>query len=80
MTAMAVVGPMTAEQFLARPEHEHRWTELVGGELVVDPQLLRHQLICSEILHELISWTRDGTLTSALLSGFALKLGAVFGE
>ena len=40
MTAMPVAEPMTAEEFLALPDGEHRWTELVGGELVVDPPIL----------------------------------------
>jgi hypothetical protein len=55
MTAMSVAEPMTAEdEFLALPEHELRWTELRDGELVVDVPILRHQLICSEILFEAV--------------------------
>jgi len=53
MTAMSVAEPMTAEKFLALPDRELRWTELVGGELVVDVPILRHQLVCSGILFEL---------------------------
>ena len=37
MTAMSVPEPMTAQEFLALPEQEHRSSELVGGEIVVNP-------------------------------------------
>ena len=58
MTAMPVTERMTAEEYLALPEDDVRWTELVGGELVVDVPILRHQLICSELLYELMAWGR----------------------
>ena len=58
MMAMPVAEPMTAEEYLALPEQDLRWTEFVGGELVVDVPILRHQLICSEILFKLMSWAR----------------------
>ena len=58
MTAMPAVARMTAEEFLALPEHELRGAELIGGELVMDPPILRHQLISSEILFEIMAWTR----------------------
>ena len=68
--------------------------ELVGGELVVDVPSLRHQLICSEILVELMAWARtapDRGLASIELAvrigvrdvyqpGFAVALDALFGE
>lgn len=59
MTAMPVTERMTAEEYLARPyEDEHRWEELVGGVIVVDKPLLRHQRICGELYAALVVWTR----------------------
>ncbi|CAA9495596.1 MAG: hypothetical protein AVDCRST_MAG67-1661 [uncultured Solirubrobacteraceae bacterium] len=59
MTAMPVVERMTAEEFLARPyDPRERSAELIGGVIVIDNPLLEHQLVCSEILHELVGWTR----------------------
>lgn len=76
MTAMPLAEPMTAEEFLALPEDELRWTELVGGELVVDVPILGHQLICSEILFELMAWAR-----AAPGRGLAsIELAVGFGE
>jgi Uma2 family endonuclease len=41
MTAMPVAEPMTAEEFLALPDGEHRWSELVGGDRdVYQPDLV----------------------------------------
>jgi Uma2 family endonuclease len=75
MTAMPVAEPMTAEEFLALPDGEHRWTELVGGELVVDPPLLRHQLICSELLFELMAWERAAPDRGLACMELAVRIG-----
>ena len=75
MTAMPVAEPMTAEEFLALPDGEHRWTELVGGELVVDPPLLRHQLICSELLFELMAWGRAAPGRGLASMELAVRIG-----
>lgn len=59
MTPMPVVERMTAEEFLARPyDPRERGAELIDGVLVVDNPLVKHQLACSEILHELLLWSR----------------------
>ena len=58
MTAMSVAERMTADEFLALSEHELRWAELVGGEVVREVPTLRHQRISAELLYALISWTR----------------------
>ena len=59
MTAMSVADRMTAEEFLARPyDPRERGAELIGGVIVVDNPLVKHQLVCSEILHELMLWSR----------------------
>lgn len=75
MTAMPVVEPMTAEEFLALPEDELRWAELVGGEFVVDSPILRHQLICSEILVDLILWTRAEVARGLASIELAVRIG-----
>jgi hypothetical protein len=41
MTAMSAPEPMTAQECLALPAQEHRSSELVGGEIVVDPPSLQ---------------------------------------
>ena len=59
MSSMPVVEPMTVAEYLALVDDgEYRWAQLVGGELVIDPPKLPHQLICVEILHELELWRR----------------------
>src|ERR1700710_610243 len=76
MTAMPVVEPMTAEEFLALPPTlERRWAELVGGELVVDPPLMRHQLVCGEIFHELMSWARAEAGRGLAVISLAISIG-----
>ncbi len=75
MTAMPVVERMTAEEFLALPEDELRWAELVGGELVVDVPILRHQLICSEILFELMAWARAASDRGLPSIELAVRMG-----
>jgi Uma2 family endonuclease len=72
---MAVVERMTAEEFLARPDQELRWTELVGGEVVVDVPILRHQLICSELLFELMAWARCGPDRGLASIELAVRIG-----
>jgi len=72
---MAVVEPMTAEEYLALPEQDLRWTELVGGELVVDVPILRHQLICSEILFEIMAWTRTAPDRGLACIELAVRIG-----
>ena len=75
MTAMPVVERMTAEQFLALPLDELRWAELLGGELVVDLPVLRHQLICSEILFELMAWGRAAAGRGLASIELAVRIG-----
>ncbi len=75
MTAMPVVEPMTAEEYLALPQQGLRWTELVGGELVVDVPILRHQLICSEILFELMAWARAAPDRGLASIELAVRIG-----
>jgi Uma2 family endonuclease len=75
MTAMPVAERMTAEEFLALPEGQHRWTELVGGELVVDPPVLRHQLICSELVHELMIWIGAASERGLASIPLAIRIG-----
>jgi Uma2 family endonuclease len=59
MSSMPVVEPMTAAEYLdVWDQGEYRWAQLVGGELIMDPPKLPHQLICVEILHELELWKR----------------------
>ena len=78
MTAMPVTERMTAEEFLARPyDPRERGAELIGGVIVVDNPLVKHQLVCSEMLHEL---DRGDALTSPRLPGFTVALDALFGE
>jgi len=76
MTAMPVADRMTAEEFLALPEQDARWAELVGGELVVDVPILRHQLICSEILFELMAWARGAPDRGLASIELAVRIGA----
>ena len=73
--AMPVAEPMTAEEYLALPEQDLRWTEFVGGELVVDVPILRHQLICSEILFELMSWARAAPDRGLASIELAVRIG-----
>ncbi len=75
MTAMPVAEPMTAEEYLALPQQGLRWTELVGGELVVDVPILRHQLICSEILFELMAWARAAPDRGLASIELAVRIG-----
>ena len=75
MTAMPVTERMTAEEFLALPEEDVRWAELVGGELVVDVPILRHQLICSEILFELMAWARGAPDRGLASIELAVRIG-----
>ncbi len=75
MTAMPVAEPMTAEEYLALPEQDLRWSELVGGELVVDVPTLRHQLICSEILFELMAWARAAPDRGLASIELAVRIG-----
>jgi Uma2 family endonuclease len=59
MSSMPVAEPMTAAEYLDLwDEGEYRWAQLVGGEIIMDPPKLPHQLICVEILHELELWRR----------------------
>lgn len=75
MTAMPAAAPMTAEAFLALPEPELRWAELVGGQVVMDPPILRHQLICSEILYELMAWSRAAPGRGLASIELAVRIG-----
>ena len=75
MTAMPAAGAMTAEEFLALREEELRWAELVGGEVVVDVPILRHQLICSELLHDLMTWTDAATGRGLASMSIAIRIG-----
>jgi Uma2 family endonuclease len=75
MTAMPVTERMTAEEYLALPEHDVRRTELVGGELVVDVPTLEHQLICSEILFELMAWARAAPDRGLASIELAVRIG-----
>ena len=76
MTAMPVVERMTAEEFLARTfEDEHRWDELVGGEVIMDPPKLPHQLICAELLHTLMLWTHAETGRGLASMPLAIRTG-----
>jgi Uma2 family endonuclease len=60
MPAMPAVHPMTADEYLARPyDPSSRGVELVGGRLVVDDPLLRHELVCLEILRRLMCWSGE---------------------
>ena len=59
MSSMPVAEPITADEYLDLwDEGEYRWAQLVGGELIMDPPKLPHQLICMEILVELELWKR----------------------
>jgi Uma2 family endonuclease len=76
MTAMPVAERMTAEEFLAIPSTAERsWAQLVGGELVMDPPLLKHQLVCGEIFHELMLWSRAGDGRGMPLTSIAVGIG-----
>jgi Uma2 family endonuclease len=60
MPAMPAVHPMTAEEYVARPyDPSDRGAELIGGELVADEPILRHELVCLEILRRLTCWSRQ---------------------
>ncbi|CAN5254001.1 Uma2 family endonuclease [soil metagenome] len=62
MTAMPVADRMTAGEYLARPyDPRERGAELIGGEIVMDEPLLPHQLVWSELFHELVLWSRAAT-------------------
>jgi Uma2 family endonuclease len=59
MSSMPVVEPMTAARYMALVDDgEYRWAQLVGGELIMDPPKLSHQLVCMQILVEIELWTR----------------------
>jgi Uma2 family endonuclease len=60
MTAMPVVEPMTAEEYLARPcDPSERGWELIGGELIdMHDPLLPHELVCKELMYEFELWSR----------------------
>jgi Uma2 family endonuclease len=61
MSAVPVAQRMTAEEFLALPDTDDlRSTELVEGELVVDPPRARHQLVAGELIYALMKWSRSG--------------------
>ena len=76
MTAMPVTERMTVEEFLAiAPTAERSWAQLVGGELIVDPPLLRHQLVCGEIFHELMLWARAEDGRGMPLTSLAIGIG-----
>jgi Uma2 family endonuclease len=60
MSSMPVVEPMTAEEYLARPEdpRERGW-ELIGGEIVdMHDPALPHELVRMELLDALRAWSR----------------------
>jgi Uma2 family endonuclease len=75
MSAMPVADRMTAEEFLALPGQDLHWAELIGGELVVDVPILRHQLICSEILFELMAWARAAPDRGVASIELAVRIG-----
>lgn len=56
MAMMPVTAPMTAAEYLARPD-ETRRTELIGGVIVVDEPLRLHQRAVLEIIVALHAWT-----------------------
>jgi Uma2 family endonuclease len=59
MSSMPVAEPMTAAEYLDLwDEGEYRWAQLVGGELIMDPPKLPHQLVCKQLIVELELWTR----------------------
>lgn len=60
MSAMPVVEPMTAQQYLARPyDPGERGWELIGGELIdMHDPLLAHELVCKELMYEVERWSR----------------------
>jgi Uma2 family endonuclease len=67
---------MTAGEYLALvDEGEYRWAQLVGGELIMDPPKLPHQLVCREILFQLEVWTRAEPGRGLLSIPLAIKIG-----
>jgi len=59
MSSMPVAEPMTAAQYLDLwDEGEYRWAQLVGGELIMDPPKMPHQLVCTQLIVELELWIR----------------------
>jgi hypothetical protein len=94
MTAMPVTERMTAEEFLARPyDPRERGAELIGGVIVVDDPLVKHQhTAADEVLvyrrsHPdaadfdiALELGRGDALTSPQLPGFPIALRALLGE
>jgi Uma2 family endonuclease len=65
MAMRALVGQqLTAEEFLALPLDEYRFTQLIDGEIVVSEPLLHHQRVTGFIK----------ALTSPQLPGFSLPV------
>ena len=57
---MPIAHPMTADEFLARPETRRSLREeLIAGELVVHEPLPLHQIVTGDILGALMLWTRE---------------------
>jgi Uma2 family endonuclease len=50
-------SPMTADEFLALPEH--KFIELIDGELIVHQPNLRHQRILTQLVGSFVIWQRE---------------------
>jgi hypothetical protein len=79
MSSMPVVEPMTAQEYVARPyDPGERGWELIGGELI-DMHDFRRSAPDAPQFDVALELTRDDTLTSPLLPGLRLAVGAIFG-
>lgn len=60
MPAMTVAERMSAQQFLAMPEHPPaQWQELIDGELVVSEPGLPHNYVQTDLVFALGDWSRS---------------------
>ena len=57
MNAMAVGALMTADEYLALGEGYPR-TQLIAGEVVLTEPTPKHQLVCTDLLVALVTWSR----------------------
>jgi Uma2 family endonuclease len=75
MGAVPATQHMTANEFLALPySKEHRWRQLVEGELIVDPPRPLHQWVAGELFYLLMHWSRSGVARGTVWHALGVKL------
>lgn len=71
---MAIATRITADEYLAGEEPE-RWTELLGGEVVVNESRPRHGLLTARILTALHVWCEAGPGRGIVLPPTDVRMG-----